>query len=185
MVSQRKRCKKDLNNWNIPGFFSPSLIGFIKISVGETVVFDESKLTTEVEIITSGSYKIVTDSFSLDKGQRDQYYDYSRLVRNNGVSEPAKRLLIVFDYYSVPSTDDGDVFTVLSYDKERFSQDIPVIGRSRIRASDTLDFRPRVAVFDPSTTTGSPFDFSSRSFDSTPKYLLSADESSILVMNII
>ncbi len=151
-----------------------------KLSVGETVVFDESKLTTEVEIITSGSYKIITDSFSLDKGQRDQYYDYSRLVRNNGGSEPAKRLLIVFDYYSVPSTDDGDVFTVLSYDKERFAQDIPVIGRSRIRASDTLDFRPRVAVFDPSTTTGSPFDFSSRSFDSTPKYLLSADESSIL-----
>ena len=151
-----------------------------KLSTGETVVFDESKLTTEIEIITSGSYKIITDSFSLDKGQKDQYYDYSRLVRNNGVSEPAKRLLIVFDYYSVPSTDDGDVFTVLSYDKERFTEDIPNIGPSNIRASDTLDFRPRVAVFDPSATTGSPFDFSSRNFDSVPKYLLKSDESSIL-----
>ena len=151
-----------------------------KLSVSETVVFDESKLTTEVETITLGSYKIITNSFTLDKGQRDQYYDYSRIVRKNGSAEPAKKLLIVFDYYSVPNTDDGDVFTVLSYDKERFAEDIPNIGEFNIRASDTLDFRPRVSVFDSSTTARSPFDFSSRDFDSSPKYLLSADESSLI-----
>ena len=35
--------------------------------------------------------------------------------------------MIVFDHYTVPSNDDGDVFTVNSYDKERFTNDIPNI----------------------------------------------------------
>jgi len=149
-------------------------------SVGETVTFQESNIVTEVESITLGSYKDVTQLFKLDKGQKDEYYDYSRIVRNKNVSEPTRRLLVVFDYYSVPSDDNGDAFTVLSYDEERFAQDIPNIGRYKIRASDTLDFRPRVSVFDPTTATVSPFDFSSRSFDSVPKLLMAPGEGSIL-----
>ena len=149
-------------------------------NLGETVTFDESNITTEIETITLGSYKNITNLYHLDKGQKEQYYDYSRIVRKKGVEEATKRLLVVFDYYSVPSDDTGDAFTVLSYDKERFGQDIPNIGRWNIRASDTLDFRPRVSVFDPSTTFTSPFDFASRSFDSVPKLLMSSDEGSIL-----
>ena len=60
-------------------------------------------------------------------------------------------------------------FTVLSYDEERFANDIPNIGPFKVRASDTLDFRPRVSVFDPDTSGVSPFDFGSRSFDSCSK----------------
>ena len=64
----------------------------------------------------------------------------------------------------------------MSYDEERFAQDIPTIGRFRTRATDTLDFRPRVSVFDPATSGGetkiSPFDFASRDFDSVPKLLM-------------
>ena len=153
-------------------------------SVGETVTFQESNIVTEVESITLGSYKDVTELFKLDKGQKDEYYDYSRIVRNKNVSEPTRRLLVVFDYYSVPSDDNGDAFTVLSYDEERFAQDVPNIGRYKIRASDTLDFRPRVSVFDPATSGGetkiSPFDFASRDFDSVPKLLMAPGEGSIL-----
>ena len=72
-------------------------------SVGETVTFEESNITTEVETITLGSYKNVTDLFKLNKGQKDQYYDYSKIVRNKNVPEPTRRLLVIFDYYSVPS----------------------------------------------------------------------------------
>ena len=151
-----------------------------KLSSGESVVFDESKLNTEVELITLGNYKNITESFTVDKGQKDEYYDYSRIVRRDSSKEPSKRLLVVFDYYSVPSNDEGDVFTVLSYDKERYLQDIPTIGRYGIRASDTLDFRPRVAVFDPATESKSPFDFSARNFGDTPKYLLLSDEGSMV-----
>ncbi len=151
-----------------------------KLSSGESVVFDESKLNTEVELITLGNYKNITESFTVDKGQKDEYYDYSRIVRRDFAKEPSRRLLIVFDYYSVPSTDDGDVFTVLSYDKERYLEDIPTIGKYGIRASDTLDFRPRVSVFDPTSEWKSPFDFSARNFGTSPKYLLTSNEGSMV-----
>jgi hypothetical protein len=146
----------------------------------ETVVFEDSNIRTDIESITLGKYKNITNSYTLDKGQKDQYYDYSRIIRNKNTTEPSKQLLIVFDYYSVPSNDTGDIFTILSYDKDRFTYDIPSIGPNSIRATDTLDFRPRVPVF--SSSSSSPFDFSSRNFfaDSQPTRILSSNESSLL-----
>jgi hypothetical protein len=142
----------------------------------ETVTFEESNITTEIEAITPGKYKDITNSYRLDKGQKDQYYDYSRIVRNKGTTEPSKQLLVVFDYYSIPSNDSGDVFTALSYDKERFTHDVPFIGPRSVRSSDTLDFRPRVPIF--TSNSSSPFDFASRSLTSTR--ILSPNESSLL-----
>ena len=142
----------------------------------ETVTFEESNITTEIEAITPGKYKDITNSYRLDKGQKDQYYDYSRIVRNKGTTEPSKQLLVVFDYYSVPSNDSGDVFTVLSYDKSRFTHDVPFIGPRSVRSSDTLDFRPRVSIF--TSDSSSPFDFASRTLN--PTRILSPNESSLL-----
>ena len=147
-----------------------------RFSIAESVVFEDSNITTEIESITPGKYKDITNSYTLDKGQKDQYYDYSRIVRNKNTTEPSKQLLIVFDYYSVPSNDSGDVFTVLSYDKERYTHDIPFIGPRSVKSSDTLDFRPRVPVF--TSTTSSPFDFSSRTLSSAS--ILAPNESSLL-----
>ena len=138
-----------------------------KFNIGEKVTFEESNITTSIESITVGLYKNITSSFTLDKGQKNEFYDYSKLVRNRGVSEPSRQLLIVFDQYTVSSDDDGDGFTVRSYDKERYSKDIPTIGDSGIRSTDTFDFRPRVATYDPSSNTKSPFDFSNRDFSGT------------------
>ena len=137
------------------------------------VKFEESNITGEIKSQTEGKYKDLTTLYTLDKGQRNQYYDYSRIVRNAGTSSPSRQLTIVFDHYTVPSGDTGDAFTAQSYDEERFRTDVPSIGSDPIRASDTVDFRPRVAVYDPSTATVSPFHFSSRSFDSSiTKYLV-------------
>lgn len=137
------------------------------------VKFEESNIIGEIKSQTEGKYKDLTTSFTLDKGQRSQYYDYSRIVRNAGKSSPSRQLTVVFDHYTVPSGDNGDAFTVQSYGEERFRTDIPAIGSDPIRASDTIDFRPRVAVYDPSTASVSPFHYSSRSFDSSiTKYLV-------------
>ena len=150
-----------------------------RFSEAETVTFNESNIITEIQSITLGKYKDITNSYTLNKGQKDQYCDYSRIVRNKSTVEPSKQLLVVFDYYSIPSNDGGDVLTVLSYDKDRFAHDIPFIGPRSIRASDTLDFRPRVSVF--TSTTSSPFDFTSRNFAATePSHILSPNESSLL-----
>ena len=162
---------------------STNILGIVylnseKLLKGESVTFKDSNITTDIELITLGKYKDITNLYSLDKGQKEQYYDYSKIIRNKNTAEPSKKLLIVFDYYSVPSNDNGDVFTVLSYNKDRFSNDIPTIGPRSVRSSDTLDFRPAVSVF--SGTSSSPFDFSSRNFNNVPKLILSPNESSLI-----
>jgi len=148
-----------------------------KFSVGENVTFKESGIISTVEAITFGKYKNITNNFILDKGQKNEYYDYSRLVRV-GSQIPERRLLVVYDHYTVPTSDSGDVFTVLSYDADRFSEDIPNIGSRGVRASDTLDFRPRVQNF--TGITSSPFDFSSRNFGTDPKFILKPGEGSLI-----
>ena len=149
-----------------------------KLSAGESVSFEESNITTDIVSITEGKYKNLTTSYKLDKGQKEQYYDYSRIIKNDNTTQPSKQLLIVFDHYTVPTSDSGDVFTVSSYDEQRFLSDIPSIGSKGVRCSDTLDFRPRVSLF--SATDKSPFDFDSRTFTNDPKIILSPNESSLI-----
>lgn len=149
-----------------------------RFSVGETVTFEESNIVTNIQIITKGSYLDITNRYVLDKGQKDQYYDYSKIVRTKDGIAPSRQFLVIFNYYSIPSSDNGDIITVGSYDQERFTKDIPILSNGK-RASDTLDFRPRVARF--SSTTSSPFDFTSRSFVTTSSYAaISPNESSFI-----
>ena len=61
-----------------------------RFNEGEVVKFEESNINTTIESITVGLYKNITSSFTLDKGQKNTFYDYSKLVRNRGVSEPTK-----------------------------------------------------------------------------------------------
>ena len=149
-----------------------------KFTVGEAVTFEESNIITNLQGITEGSFLDVTSSYTLDKGQRQSFYDYSRIVRNAGERVPNRRLTVVVNHYSVPSNDTGDVYTVGSYDEERYSKDIPTLGNG-IRATDTLDFRPRVAEF--TATTSSPFDFPRRNFSSAgvnPTLVVTPNEAS-------
>lgn len=160
-----------------------------RFSEGEEVTFQESNINTTIVQIEFGKYKNITNKYTLDKGQKKQYYDYSKIVRKSGEDSPSRKLLIVFDYYSVPSSDTGDLFTVNSYRQERYSKDIPLIpkdittitGNNFVRASDTLDFRPRVSVF--TSTSSSPFCFSSRSFGDEPKIVMSPNESALVGYN--
>ena len=114
---------------------------------------------------------------TLDKGQR-KFYDYSRIVRQTNFPAPSRKLLIVYDRYDVPSNDTGSFYTVASYDAERFSKDVPHL-KNGLRASDTIDFRPRVANFSGS---GSPFAFPNRTFNSptNPPNIVTPNESSII-----
>ena len=148
---------------------------------GEEISFKQSNIKAELSSISFGRYKNITNAFKLDKGQRNEYYDYSRIVRNQNEPEPNKKLSIVFDYYEVSDTDSGDLFSIASYGQENYSKDIPSIGFLNIRASDTLDFRPRVSYF--SGSSSSPFDFSSRNFGQTPKVIITPNESSLVKYN--
>ena len=151
-----------------------------KFVVGEQVRFSESNIITNLQVIKEGNYSDVTSSFTLDAGQREQFYDYSRLVRKAGATAPTKKLLVVYDRFAVPTNDKGDFYTASSYSSEVFGNAVPTLP-SGVRASDTLDFRPRVAEF--TATTQSPFDFRSREFGtsgSTSILVVAPGESMVL-----
>ena len=82
----------------------------------------------------------------MDKGQREEFYDFSRIVRKTNFPAPSRKLIIIYDRYDVPSNDKGDFYTVDSYAKERFGKDVPHL-KNGLRASDTIDFRPRITIF--------------------------------------
>ena len=152
-----------------------------KFTIGEIVNFSESSISTTLQLITVGSYLNITNRFELDKGQREQFYDYSRIVRRVNFAPPTRKVLIVFDKYEVPSSDSGDFYTVASYDEERFSNDIPILANG-LRATDTIDFRPRVSSY---TGALSPFSFSQRTFANSvnPSFIVTPNESSIIGYN--
>ena len=148
-----------------------------RFSVLEPLEFEESKVVAVLQAFAPGKYRDITSSYMLDKGQRNQYYDYSRIVRNRGAYVPHRQLLIVYNRFDVPSGDTGDVFTVNSYDAQRYSKDIPAIGPSQTPAHDVLDFRPRVSTYNPLSATVSPFFYTSRDFSGKPDRILTPNES--------
>ena len=147
--------------------------------VGETVKFKDSSVSAVIQQVTNGSYVDRTKNYILDKGHKNQYCDYSRIRRIQGGAIPDKQLLIVLDHYKVASGNSGDIFTVNSYTEERYNSDIPAVPNGT-RVSDLLDFRPRVTEFDPSSTNASPFAFSSRTYETNYRYVVSPDETSFI-----
>ena len=58
---------------------------------GETITGPNSTFQIFAGTLSNGATN-VTDSFELDDGQRDQYYDYSTIVRRAGYTAPTKPL---------------------------------------------------------------------------------------------
>ena len=127
-------------------------------SVGETVTFEESQISGTVDSIQVGDKNIKTN-FILDEGQRSEYLDFSRLIRKPQVSAPTKQITIIYNNYTIDSSDAGDFVGVNSYDKDRYGDDISSVDG--ISLSDVIDLRPRVA---PYSGTKSPFEYESRLF---------------------
>lgn len=152
-----------------------------KFELGEEVLFEESKISADIQNYTLGD-KNITNSYLFDDGSRGSYLDFSRLIRKKEATSPKRRVKIIFNHYTINSNDDGNFIGVNSYDIERYDGGIlPVEG---YRGSDILDFRPRVSPYTVSTL--SPFEFKSRNFDnnsnSSPDILVN-DESTILSYN--
>ena len=123
-------------------------------SASETVVGQTSLATGTMPLaagLETGSLDI-KDRYFFDNGQRDGYYDLSKLTLKPGQPTPNGPLLIVFDYFRVSGG--GDFFDVSSYSTIDYS-DIPVYSPNKVdlgglepdgtyELSDALDFRPVV-----------------------------------------
>lgn len=90
--------------------------------------------------------KDLTDQFTFDDGQRDSFYDVSRIVLKPGYESPKGVLLVSFDYFEHSQ---GDFCTVDSYlhDSGVPITEIPQFNSSvlgKISLRDVIDFRPKV-----------------------------------------
>ena len=149
-----------------------------KFAIGEVIEFRESGIETILQGTEKGNFIDRTDNYTLDKGHKIQYCDFSKIIRKAKSAIPSKKLLIIFDKYQVASGNTGDFFSVNSYTKERYSKDIPILKSIGTRATDLIDFRPRVNSY--TVAAGkSPFAFASRTFESTNPYVVAPRETSI------
>ena len=136
-------------------------------SDGENITAPAATFKIVTGSIISGG-KDITDNYDLDDGQRDQFYDYSRIVRKSGYSAPTHRILVIFDRFL--TTSGTGFYSVDSYPSEDYKI-IPQYAGTQLR--DVLDFRPMVVErLSGSGTRTSPytlsvtnmFDFGSRAF---------------------
>ena len=138
------------------------------------------KESTTTALITSrilGSKNII-QNFGFDDGQRESFYDYSRLIRNKNTEEPKGKLKIVFQNYTIDSSDTGEFITANSYSNGSYKLDIPSWRNARL--TDYIDIRPRVAPY--TANSKSPFEFNSRNFANDgqySKYILAPEENII------
>ena len=88
----------------------------------------------------------VTYKYNFDDGQRDTYYDVSRIVLKPGFDAPTGQLVIAFDYFEHSA---GDFCTVDSYLHQAgvSAEEIPLFNSTIngvISLRDCIDFRPKV-----------------------------------------
>ena len=147
-------------------------------TVGENVTFKDSSVEAVIQQVNPGSYLDITANYRLVGAQGHQFCDYSRIERREGSPTPDRKLKIIFDHYNIGAGNGGDIFTVNSYTADRFTSDIPFTPNG-LRASDLLDFRPRVKPWTDVTgyETKSPFAFENREFEYNYKYVISPGES--------
>jgi hypothetical protein len=130
--------------------------------ISETITFKTSSIVATINNLIVGDRNIVSN-YALDAGHRLEYVDYGRVVRKSNSQAPTKKISIIFDYYE-NNEGSGTVESINSYKTLNYSNEIPLaLG---VRASDYIDLRPRVAPYSTSSTT-SPFSFSSRNFSSS------------------
>jgi len=161
--------------------------GATDFTTSDTITGESSSATSTVSTVTAGS-KVITSNFTLDTGQRDNFYDIARIVRKSSAEKPLGRLLVVFDFFSHGT---GDFFSVDSYSSvggQMNYDDIPTYSATKIDPDDPkpsglfplrdcLDFRPTakniagatdtLTAVDTITATASSFDFTNRQFDGT------------------
>ena len=163
-------------------YVQSSTVGF---SVGETITGASSGASASIGTLTVGSTNI-TNRYLLDTGQRDNYYDISRIERKPGSAAPTGDVLVVYDYMEHGA---GAYFTVDSYSdvaSQMTYEDIPTYSATKVDPDlpkpsgefplyDVYDFRPRVEDIAGTSTnvdavdelTAHSFDIYHRQFDGT------------------
>ena len=122
-----------------------------KFQNGEGITFtDGSAKSGTISNLSNGS-KEITDNFVFDDGQRDAFYDISKISRKAGAPAPSNPLMIVIDFFTHSSG--GNVFTndsygtlafdeVPSYVADRFDPSASFDADGEFHLADSIDYRP-------------------------------------------
>jgi hypothetical protein len=116
---------------------------------------------------SNGNYRDITNNFNLVKNDSTEFYNISKLVRNEGRPIPTNKFIVIFDYY-IHSNTSNDFYTANSYNygEESFST-IPSTYNG-IAYTDIVDFRYETSSSSTAGTSGtlsSPFVESASVFD--------------------
>lgn len=130
--------------------------------VDEKITFSESQVTANISAVSVGDRDVLAN-FELFPNQKPEFADYSFLERRSDTAAPSRKLKILFNHFVLNNDDPGDFVTVDSYEKQRYTEDIPMI-EGIVPVSDIIDVRPRVVPFDVSSATASPFEYNARAF---------------------
>ena len=150
---------------------------------GEIINFLESGVNGIASTLENGSTN-VTDNYTFYNGQTLTYYDYSYILRKQGVVSPTRSLKVVYSKGYYEASDTGDITTVNSYEGFNYGTEIQSIRQ--YRNSDIIDARPRVNDYTVAADAASPFEFAGRSFTDdkhSAKYVFASDESETLSYN--
>ena len=87
----------------------------------------------------------ITDRFTFDDGQRETFYDVSRIVLKPGFAPPTGQIVVAFDYFQHSQ---GDFCTVDSYIHEAgvVADEIPSFNSTVygiVNLKNVIDFRPK------------------------------------------
>jgi len=148
---------------------------------GEVINFQKSTVNAVSSEVNLGSKEITTD-FKFFNGQRNTFYDYSRLIRRGEAQIPSRKLRVYYASSTYDPGDDGDITTINSYTGYDYGKEISLIGN--VRNSDIIDARPRLSDYSLSEGARSPFEFDGRVFADgasgnlqSSKNIIASDES--------
>ena len=109
-------------------------------SVSQSLSLGKSDIIRVTEV-KDASNVVITERFTVDNGQRDNYYQNGKITLKPGYVSPSGNLTVTFDHYTHTS---GDYFSVDSYpDADRVNKILFNSTSGQLNLLDCLDFRPR------------------------------------------
>lgn len=150
-VSKSGAVQKQKNRRKSSDNYSGTTVGPSALTNGELSLAKADII--QINSILDANNEDVSSRFTLDNGQRDNYYGVGKIKLKPGQSDPGN-VTVKFDFYDHQS---GDFFTADSYPSDDYDS-IPIFYgiKGLVQLRDCIDFRPR---FDDDgadfTTTGS------------------------------
>ena len=138
---------KTLNTGQTTTITTQSLAQEDSISLGKADIFELTSVHMAADFSTTPTTSAtdITDRFTLDNGQRDNYYDIGRINYKPGAQKATGQLLITFKFFAHGA---GDYFSVDSYSGQVDYEQIPSFKsptKGVLQLRDCIDFRPRVS----------------------------------------